>query len=71
MKTGSRSGRWMPEEDEILRELALANGSPFDIAMQLKRSLPSVRARAHRLGIPLGFLLRPADDQWLGVKAKP
>ena len=71
MKTGSRSGRWMPEEDEILRELALANGSPFDIAMQLKRSLPSVRARAHQLGIPLGFLLRPADDQWLGVKAKP
>ena len=70
MKTGSRSGRWMPEEDEILRELALANGSPFDIATQLKRSLPFVRARAHRLGIPLGFILGPADDQQLGVKAK-
>ena len=56
MKTGNRSGRWTPEEDELLRELALANGSSFDIAVRLKRSLPSVRARADRLGIPLGFM---------------
>jgi hypothetical protein len=62
MKISSRGGRWTPEEDKVLRELALANGSPFDIAMQLKRSLASVRARAHRLGIPLGFFLRPAAD---------
>jgi hypothetical protein len=62
MKTSSRGGRWTPEEDQVLRELALANGSPFDIAVQLKRSLPSVRARAHRLGIPLGLVLKPAAD---------
>jgi hypothetical protein len=58
----SSGGRWTPEEDEVLRDLALTNGSPFEIAMQLKRSLASVRARAHRLGIPLGFFLRPAAD---------
>jgi hypothetical protein len=62
MKTSSRGGRWTPEEDEVLRELALANGSPFDIATHLKRSLPSVRARAHRLGILLGFFSDPAAD---------
>jgi hypothetical protein len=62
MKTSSRGGRWTPAEDEVLRELALANGSAFDIAVELKRSLSSVRARAHRLGIPLGFLLRPAAE---------
>jgi hypothetical protein len=62
MKSSSRCGRWTPEEDDLLRKLAVQNGSPFDIAMQLKRSLASVRARAHRLGIPLGFVLRPAAD---------
>jgi len=62
MKTGNRSGRWTAEEDELLRELALSTGSPLDIATLLKRSLPSVRARADRLGIPLGFL-KPAGDR--------
>ena len=60
MKISSRGGRWAPEEDELLRELVLANASPFDIAVQLGRSLSSVRARAHRLGISLGFLLKPS-----------
>jgi hypothetical protein len=65
MKTSSRGGRWTPEEDKVLRELALANGSPFDIAVQLKRSLASVRARAHRLGIPLGFFSgQPQTGSW-------
>ena len=62
MKTGNRSGRWTSEEDEVLREMALNTGSPLDIAMQLRRSLPSVRARADRLGIPLGFL-KPTEDR--------
>jgi hypothetical protein len=52
MKISSRGGRWTPEEDKVLRELALANGSPFDIAMQLKlRWLPSGRA-------PIGWAYR-------------
>jgi hypothetical protein len=62
MKFSSRGDRWTPEDDELLRKLVLANASPFDIAVQLERSLSSVRARAHRLGIPLGFLLRPSTD---------
>jgi hypothetical protein len=62
MKLKSRIARWTPEEDELLRKLVLANASPFDIAAQLERSLSSVRARAHRLGIPLDFLLRPSAD---------
>jgi hypothetical protein len=62
MKFSSRGGRWEPEEDELLRKLVLANASPFDIAARLERSLSSVWARAHRLGIPLGFLLRPPAD---------
>jgi hypothetical protein len=59
MKLSSRGGRWAPEDDEILRKLVLA--SPFDIAVQLERSLSSVRAGAHRLGIPLDFLLKPSS----------
>jgi hypothetical protein len=62
MKLSSRVARWTPEEDELLRKLVLANASPFDIAVQLERSRSSVRARAHRLGIPLGFLLKPCAD---------
>jgi hypothetical protein len=62
MNISGRVPRWTPEEDELLRKLVLANASPFDIAVQLKRSVSSVRARAHRLGIPLGFLLRPTGD---------
>jgi hypothetical protein len=60
MKISSRGDRWTPEEDELLRRLVLANASPFDVAVRLERSLSSVRARAHRLGISLGFLLKPS-----------
>jgi hypothetical protein len=47
---------WTPEEDELLRKLVFENASPFEIAAELKRTIPSVKARAFRLGIPLGFL---------------
>ena len=59
MKISGRGGRWAPEEDELLRKLVLANASPFDVAVRLERSLSSIRARAHRLGISLGFLFKP------------
>jgi hypothetical protein len=52
------SNRWTPDEETLLRKLVLENASPFEIAVQLGRSISSVKARAHRLGIPLGFLLR-------------
>jgi hypothetical protein len=51
-------GAWTPEEDELLRKLVLEDALPFEIAAELRRSIPSVKARAFRLGIPLGFLLR-------------
>ena len=59
MKISGRGGRWASEEDELLRKLVLANASPFDVAVRLERSLSSIRARAHRLGISLGFLFKP------------
>jgi hypothetical protein len=39
------------EEDELLRELMLANIAPFDIAAELGRSVSTVKARAHCLVI--------------------
>jgi hypothetical protein len=43
--------KWRSEDDELLRNLVLANVSPFDIAAELGRSVSTVKARAHRLGI--------------------
>jgi hypothetical protein len=48
--------RWTKEEDELLRALALTNAAPFEIATQLKRSISSIKARAFRIGVPLGLL---------------
>jgi hypothetical protein len=45
--------KWTPDEDELLRNLVLANVSPFDIATQLGRSVSTVKARAHCLGMTL------------------
>jgi hypothetical protein len=45
--------RWAAEEDELLRTLVLANVCPYDIAAQLGRSVATVKARAHCLGITL------------------
>jgi hypothetical protein len=45
--------KWTPEDDEFLRNLVLADVSPFDIAAQLGRSVSTVKGRAHCLGITL------------------
>jgi hypothetical protein len=45
--------RWTREEDERLRQLALAGSAPFDIALELGRSKPAVTTRAHQLGVTL------------------
>jgi len=45
--------KWTHQEDELLRELMLANIAPFDIAAELGRSVSTVKARAHCLGITL------------------
>jgi hypothetical protein len=49
---------WTPEEDELLRKLVFESALPFEIATEMKRSIPSIKGRAHRLGIPLGFLFK-------------
>jgi hypothetical protein len=54
--------KWTAEDDELLRNLVLANVSPFDIAAKLGRSVSTVKARAHCLGTtlrPLGTLTLP------------
>jgi hypothetical protein len=43
--------KWRSEDDELLRNLVLANVSPFDIAAEFGRSVSTVKARAHCLGI--------------------
>jgi hypothetical protein len=43
--------KWTPEEDELLRNLVLLNVAPFDIAAKFGRSVTTVKARAHFLGI--------------------
>jgi hypothetical protein len=45
--------KWTSEDDELLRNLVLANFSPFDIAAKLGRSVSTVKARAHCLGMTL------------------
>jgi DNA-binding NarL/FixJ family response regulator len=45
--------KWTPEEDALLRDLVLANVSPYDIAAELGRSVATVKVWAHCLGIKL------------------
>jgi hypothetical protein len=60
--------KWTPEEDECLRSLALANVAPFDIAAQLGRSVSTVKARAHCLGITLQRTLTLRESPRLRVR---
>jgi hypothetical protein len=59
--------KWTPEDDELLRNLVLANVSPFDIAAKLGRSVSTVKARAHCLGTTLR---RPGTLTLPDLKAK-
>ncbi len=47
--------RWSPEEDELLRKLVIQGYSAAEIATDLKRSFRAIKARAHVIGIPLGY----------------
>ncbi len=44
---------WTPEDDEILRSLALGGVDARVIGRQLNRTAVAVRSRARRLNIPL------------------
>jgi len=65
---GKRDIQWIPEHDQLLRELAQAGGTLVDIAKQMGRSPGSVRIRASRLNIRLAtsgkFTACPA---WLNL----
>ena len=63
--------KWTSEDDELLRNLVLANVSPFDIAAQLGRSVSIVKARAHCLGMTFRRLgTRPLTLPDLKAKEK-
>jgi DNA-directed RNA polymerase specialized sigma24 family protein len=47
----NNSDRWTQEEEERLRQLVLANTTPFEIAEALGRTVSAVKARAHSLGL--------------------
>jgi hypothetical protein len=50
----NRKIRWTPEEDQLLRKRVVANVPVSKIAVELGRSISSVKARAHVLRIALG-----------------
>jgi hypothetical protein len=56
---------WTPEEDGLLRSMAVAGESVAAIAKRLKRSSEAVRKRAHKLEIRLARSL-----PWLKAKGK-
>jgi hypothetical protein len=51
--TDRNSYKKWSEDDELLRDLVLMNVSPFDIAAKLGRSVSTVKARVHCLGMTL------------------
>jgi hypothetical protein len=53
MKDRNSYKKWTSEDNELLRNLVLANVPPFDIAAELGRSVSTVKARAHCLGMTL------------------
>ncbi len=56
----SRSSRWTPQEDDLLRGMAEASVRPEIIAVKLNRTVHAVRARAYVIGLPL---------KWFKLKA--
>jgi hypothetical protein len=49
---------WTPEENDLLRELALSGKHAAAIAGQMKRSEPAIRKRAVRLNLTLAKVQR-------------
>jgi DNA-binding NarL/FixJ family response regulator len=70
------SDAWSTEEDERLRSLARSGLSIAEIAQQMQRSKPSIRARATKLTIAIArdrnpqTCLKALRVAYLGVKVK-
>jgi hypothetical protein len=62
MRSGHRN-RWTPEEDDLLREMIIANASVTLISAKLKRSARAIRMRIIALG-------RLSDSRRLEAKGK-
>jgi hypothetical protein len=60
------SAPWTPEEDELLRALALSGASVAEMAKQMKRSEEAIRSRAYRLKI----VVPKSRNKRLRLKAK-
>jgi len=56
--------RWTPEEDELLRKLALSEASMATIADRIKRSKSAIRDRAIKLNIAV------IRVRYLGLQAR-
>ena len=49
----TRSNRWTPREDDLLRRMAEANTRPEQMAAKLNRSVHAIKARAYTIGLQL------------------
>ena len=49
----TRSNRWTPREDDLLRRMAEANTHPEQMAAKLNRSVHAIKARAYTIGLQL------------------
>ena len=48
-----KSGRWSPEDDELLRSLSTAGKSLTLMTAKLKKPMASIRSRAQELHVPI------------------
>jgi hypothetical protein len=58
---------WTKDEEERLRQMFLQRAQPHEIAKELRRTVSSVRSKAHALGITIarfGDLRRPGISSW-------
>jgi hypothetical protein len=58
---------WTKDEEERLRQMFLQHAQPDEIAKELRRTVSSVRSKAHALGITIarfGDLRRPGISSW-------
>jgi hypothetical protein len=61
----SETKRWTDEEDDVLRQEALAGSPVTEIAGKIGRSESAVRTRAYTLRVPLRIVgMRRSTSAW-------
>src|SRR6266566_7216380 len=66
----SRSSRWTPQEDALLRRMAEASVRPEIIAVKLNRTVHAVKARAYMIGLPLKWF-KLKEEEMTGTPRAP